>query len=78
MEDNSMNRASHPAYSSDLASSDFHLFGYLKQMQADIAFDDRAFLFIAMESFWAALKVTSEKCFWELDGEAGEMYPSWW
>jgi histone-lysine N-methyltransferase SETMAR len=40
MEQNSMQRAPHPAYSPDLAPSDFYLFGYVKQFLSGCQFAD--------------------------------------
>jgi hypothetical protein len=41
MEQNSMHRAPHSAYSRDLAPSDFYLFGYVKQLQSGCQFADQ-------------------------------------
>jgi hypothetical protein len=41
MEQNLMQRAPHPAYSRDLAPSDFYLFGYVKQLLSGCEFADQ-------------------------------------
>jgi hypothetical protein len=41
MEQNSMQRAPHPAYSPDLAPSDFYLFGYVMQLLSGCQFADQ-------------------------------------
>jgi hypothetical protein len=41
VEQNLMQRAPHPAYSSDLAPSDFHLFGHIQQLLSGCQFADQ-------------------------------------
>jgi hypothetical protein len=41
MEQNSMQRKPHPAYSPDLVPSDFYLFGYVKQLLSGCQFADQ-------------------------------------
>jgi hypothetical protein len=41
MEQNSMQKAPHPAYSPDLAPSGFYLFGYVKQLMSGCQFADQ-------------------------------------
>jgi hypothetical protein len=41
MQQNAMKRVPHPAYSHDMATSDFYLFGYIKQLLLGCEFTDR-------------------------------------
>jgi hypothetical protein len=46
--ENQMKSAARPPYSSDLASSDFSLFGYVKRCLADLLFEDADQLFVSV------------------------------
>jgi histone-lysine N-methyltransferase SETMAR len=52
LEQNAMKRASHPAYSPDLTPSDFHRFGYVKQLLAGQEFSDGEVLHGAISAIW--------------------------
>jgi histone-lysine N-methyltransferase SETMAR len=56
MEQNSMQRAPHPAYSPHLAPSDFYLFGYAKQLLSGCQFADQDSLLQAVSDIWWVLK----------------------
>jgi hypothetical protein len=45
-----MKSAPHPPYSSDLAPSDFYLFGYVKRCLAGLSFEDADQLLAEVES----------------------------
>jgi hypothetical protein len=64
MEQNSMQRAPHPAYSPDLAPSDFYLFGYVKHLLSGCEFPDRDSLLQAVSDILVGIeKVTLESVF---------------
>jgi hypothetical protein len=64
MEQNSMQRASHPAYLPDLAPSDFYLFGYVKQLLSGCQFADQDSLLQAVSDILAGIeKATLENVF---------------
>jgi hypothetical protein len=57
-----MKRAPHPAYSPDLAPSDFYLFGYVRQLLAGEGFPDRKALVGAINAILARIdQVTWER-----------------
>jgi hypothetical protein len=59
-----MQRAPHPAYSSDLAPSDFHFFGYVKQLLSGCQFADQGSLLQAVSDILLCIeKVTLESVF---------------
>jgi hypothetical protein len=61
-----MKRAPHPAYSPDLAPSDFYLFGYVKQLLAGQEFPDgEAFVGAINASLEGIEKVTLQRVFLE-------------
>jgi hypothetical protein len=61
MEQNSMQRAAHPAYSPDLASSDFYFFGSVKQLMSGYQFADQDSLLQAVSDILVGIeKVTLE------------------
>jgi hypothetical protein len=61
MEQNLMQRAPHPAYSPDLAPSDFSLFGYVKQRLSGCQFADQDSILRAVSDILAGIeKVTLE------------------
>jgi histone-lysine N-methyltransferase SETMAR len=66
---NSMKRAPHPAYSPDLAPSDFNLFGYLKQVLAGQEFPDGEALLGAVNEIWWDWKSDLAKSISRLDGK---------
>jgi histone-lysine N-methyltransferase SETMAR len=47
--ENRIRSAPHPPYSSDLAPSDFYLFGYVKKCLAGLSFEDADQLLAAVE-----------------------------
>jgi hypothetical protein len=62
--ENQMKSAPHPPYSSDLASSDFYLFGYIKRCLASLSFEDQ--LLAAVEGVLEGIeKVTLQAVFLE-------------
>jgi hypothetical protein len=64
MEQNSMQRAPHPAYSHDLAPSDFYLFGYVKPLLSECQFADKDSLLQAVIDILVGIeKVTLETVF---------------
>jgi hypothetical protein len=64
MEQNSMQRAPHPAYSPDLAPSDFYLFGDVKQLLSGCQFADQDSLLQAVSDILVSIKkVTLESVF---------------
>jgi histone-lysine N-methyltransferase SETMAR len=64
MKQNSMQRAPHPAYSPDLAPSDFYLFGYVKQLRSGCQFADQDSLRQAVSDISPGIeKVTLESVF---------------
>jgi hypothetical protein len=64
MERNSIQRAPHPACSPDLASSDFYLFGYVKQLLSGSQFADQDSLLQAVSDILVSIeKVTLESVF---------------
>jgi hypothetical protein len=64
MEQNSRQRAAHPAYSPDLAPSDFDLFGYVKQLLSGCQFANQDSLLQAVSDILAGIeKVTLESVF---------------
>jgi histone-lysine N-methyltransferase SETMAR len=64
MEQNGMERTIHPAYSPDLAPSDFYLFGDVKQMLVGCEFTDLDELIHAINALLTAIeKVTLEEVF---------------
>jgi hypothetical protein len=64
MEQNSMQRAQHPAYSPDLAPFDFYLFGHVKQLLLGCQFADQDYLLQAVSDILVRIeKVTSESVF---------------
>jgi hypothetical protein len=70
MEQNSVQRTPHPACSPDLASSDFYLFGYVKQLLSGCQFADQDYLLQAVSGILVGVeKVILEKRLSELDGE---------
>jgi histone-lysine N-methyltransferase SETMAR len=61
-----MKRAPHPAYSPDLAPSDFYLFGYVKQLLAGQEFPDGEALVGAINAILEGIeKVTLQRVFLE-------------
>jgi hypothetical protein len=61
MKQNSMQRAPYPAYSPDLAPSDFYLFGYVKQLLSGCQFADQDSLLQAVSDILVGIeKVTLE------------------
>jgi hypothetical protein len=56
MEQNSMQRAPHPAYSLDLAPSDFYLFGYVKQLLSGCQFADQESLLQAVSDILVGIE----------------------
>jgi hypothetical protein len=64
MEQNSMQRVPHPAYSPDLAPSDLYLFGCVKQLLSGCQFADQdSFLRAVSDIFVGIEKVTLENVF---------------
>jgi histone-lysine N-methyltransferase SETMAR len=64
MEHNSMQRAPHPAYSPDLAPSDFHLFGYVEQLLSKCQFANQDSILQAVSDILVGSeKVTLESVF---------------
>jgi prepilin signal peptidase PulO-like enzyme (type II secretory pathway) len=64
MEQNLMQMAPHPAYSPDLALSDFYLFGYIKQLLSGCQFADQDFLLQAVSDISVGIgKITLESVF---------------
>jgi hypothetical protein len=64
MEQNSIQRAPHPAQSPDLAPSDFYLFGYIKQLLSGCQFADQySFLQAVSDILVGIEKVTLESVF---------------
>jgi histone-lysine N-methyltransferase SETMAR len=64
MEQNSMQRAPHPAYSPDLAPSDFYLFGSIQQLLSGCQFSDQDSLLQAVSDILVGIeKVTLESVF---------------
>jgi histone-lysine N-methyltransferase SETMAR len=64
MEQNSMQRAPHPAYSPDLAPSDFDLFGSVKKLLSGCQFADQDSLLQAVSDILVGIeKVTFESVF---------------
>jgi histone-lysine N-methyltransferase SETMAR len=64
MEQNSMHREPHPAYSPDLAPSDFYLFGYVKQLLSGCQFADQESLLQAVRDILMGIeKVNLESVF---------------
>jgi histone-lysine N-methyltransferase SETMAR len=64
MEQNLMQRAPHPAYSPDLAPSDYYLFGYVKQLLSVCQFADQDSLLQAASNILVGIeKVTLENVF---------------
>jgi hypothetical protein len=64
MEQNSMRREPHPAYSPDLAPSDFYLFGYVKQLLSGCQFADQDSLLQAVSDILVGIeKVTLDSVF---------------
>jgi histone-lysine N-methyltransferase SETMAR len=64
MEQNSMPRAPYPAYSPDLAPSDFYLFGYVKQLLSGCQFADQDSLLQAVSDILAGIgKIILESVF---------------
>jgi hypothetical protein len=62
---NSMQRASSPSYSPDLAPSDFYLFGYVKQLLSRCQFADQDSLLQAVSDILLGIeKVTLESVFY--------------
>jgi hypothetical protein len=80
MEQNSMQSATRPAYSLDLAPSDFHLFGYFKQFLSKCQFADQDSLLQAASDILVGIeKVTLGSAFhnwmerlWKCSATAGE------
>jgi histone-lysine N-methyltransferase SETMAR len=68
-EHNSMKRAPHPAYSPDLAPSDFYLFGYLKQVLAGQELPDGESHLGAVNEILGARKSDLAKSISRLDGK---------
>jgi hypothetical protein len=59
-----MQRAPHPVYSPDLAPSDFHLFGYVKQLMSGCQLADQNSLIQAVSAVLVGIeKVTLESLF---------------
>jgi hypothetical protein len=56
MEENSMQKAPHPAHSPDLAPSDFYLFGYVKQLLSECQFTDQESLLQAVSDILMGIK----------------------
>jgi hypothetical protein len=56
MEENSMQRAPHPAYSPDLVPSDFYLFGYVKQLLSGCQFADQDSLLQAVSDILVGIE----------------------
>jgi hypothetical protein len=56
MEENWMIKAFHPPYSSDLAPSDFYLFGYVKHCLRGQSFETADKLFSSIEAVWMDIK----------------------
>jgi hypothetical protein len=56
MEQNSMQRAAHPAHSPGPARSDFYLFGYVQQLPSGCQFAYQDSLLQAISDIWWALK----------------------
>jgi hypothetical protein len=56
MDQNSMQRAPHPAHSPDLAPSVFRPFGYVKQLLSGSQFADHDCLLQAISEFWWVLR----------------------
>jgi histone-lysine N-methyltransferase SETMAR len=56
MERNAMKRALHPPYSPDLAQSDFHLFGHVKQPLRECEFADREAFLDAIEDILRSIE----------------------
>jgi histone-lysine N-methyltransferase SETMAR len=70
MEQNSMQRASHPTYSPDLAPSDFYLFHSVKQLLSGCQFADQDSLLQAVSNILVGIKgATLEKRLSQLDGK---------
>jgi hypothetical protein len=64
LEQNSMQREPHPAYSPDLAPSDFYPFGYVRQLLSGCQFADQDFLLQAVSDILVGIeKVTLESVF---------------
>jgi hypothetical protein len=64
MEQNSMQRAPHPAYSPDLVPFDFYLFGYVGQLLSGCQFADQDSLLQAVSDILVGIeKVTLESVF---------------
>jgi histone-lysine N-methyltransferase SETMAR len=64
MERNSMQTEPHPAYSPDLAPSDFYLFSYVKQLLSECQFADQDSLLQAVSDILVSIeKVTLESVF---------------
>jgi hypothetical protein len=64
IEQNSMQRVSHPTYSPDLAPYDFYLFGYVKQLLSGCQFADQDSLLQAISDILVGIeKVSLEKVF---------------
>jgi hypothetical protein len=64
IEQNSMQMAPHPAYSPDLAPSDFYLFDYVQQLLSGYQFADQGSLLQAVSDILVGIeKVTSETVF---------------
>jgi hypothetical protein len=74
IEQNSMQRAPYPAYSPDLAPSDFYLFGYVKQLLSGCQFAcQNSFLQAVSDILVRIEKVPLEKRFSQLDVETVSM-----
>jgi histone-lysine N-methyltransferase SETMAR len=56
MEQNSMQKAPHPAYSSDLAPSDFYLFGYVEPLLSGCQFADQDSLLQAVSDILVSIE----------------------
>jgi hypothetical protein len=64
MEQNSMQRAPHPAYSHDLVLSDFYLFGDVTQLLPECQFPDQSSFLQAVSDILVGIqKVTLESLF---------------
>jgi hypothetical protein len=64
MEQNSMQRAPHPAYSPDLAPCDFYLFDSVKQLLSRCQFADQDSLLQAVSNILVGIeKITLESVF---------------
>jgi histone-lysine N-methyltransferase SETMAR len=64
LEQNAMEKAPPPAYSPDLAPSDFHLFGYIRQLLVGHEFPDGEALLGAINAILGGIdKVISEGVF---------------